>query len=167
MARLSDNLRRVQPLARLQKTLSSLRRGKKVVLTNGVFDLLHLGHVTYLEKARRLGDLLVVAVNGDESVRALKGPTRPVHPEAARAGVLAALRCVDYCTIFHDLRVTDVILTIRPDVYVKGGDYTVGSLNPQERRALKEVGARVKILPMVEGYSTTAALRKIFQEVAS
>jgi len=100
-------------------------RGGKLVFTNGVFDLLHVGHVRYLQHARSLGDALVVAVNGDDSVRALKGPTRPINGEHDRAEVLAALECVNYVTIFHSIRVTDLVATIRPQAYAKGGDYTV------------------------------------------
>src|ERR1700730_16633547 len=97
--------------------------GKKLVFTNGCFDLLHVGHVRYLQAARALGDALLVAVNGDGSVRALKGPTRPINSEQDRAEVLGALECVDYLTIFHSLRVTDLVSLIRPQVYAKGGDY--------------------------------------------
>src|SRR5882724_10105349 len=104
-------------------------RGSKLVFTNGCFDLLHVGHVRYLQAARALGDALLVAVNGDDSVRALKGPTRPINNEEDRAEVLGALACVDYLTIFHNERVTELLRTIRPQVYAKGGDYTVESLD--------------------------------------
>jgi len=135
-------------------------QGKRLVFTNGVFDLLHVGHVRYLQAARALGDALVVAVNGDASVRVLKGPTRPVNPEEDRAEVLAALACVDFVTIFHAERVTEVVRTIRPQVYAKGGDYTVASLDPGERGALEEVGAGIHILQLVPGKSTTAMIAK-------
>ena len=134
--------------------------GKSLVFTNGCFDLLHVGHVRYLREARALGDALVVAVNGDESVRALKGPTRPINSEDDRAEVLAALECVDYVVLFHTERVTDVVRTIRPHIYAKGGDYTVASLDPGERSALEEAGAAIRILPLVPGKSTTATLAK-------
>src|SRR5215468_5096233 len=97
------------------------REGKRVVLANGCFDLLHVGHVRYLQAARALGDALVVAVNGDASVRALKGPTRPINSELDRAEVLAALECVDFVTVFHTERVTDLVREIRPQIYAKGG----------------------------------------------
>ncbi|HXV74157.1 MAG TPA: adenylyltransferase/cytidyltransferase family protein, partial [Sphingomonadales bacterium] len=122
-----------------------MRKRKLVVLTNGVFDLLHVGHVAYLKKAKSLGDLLVVAVNGDASVRALKGPSRPIHAAPARAQVLSGLRSVDFVTIFSDVRATKVIRALKPDVYVKGGDYTAKTLNGEERAALKSVGARIRI----------------------
>ena len=132
-----------------------------LVLTNGCFDLLHVGHVRYLQAARKRGDALVVAVNGDDSVRALKGPNRPVNTELDRAEVLAALACVDFVTLFHSPRVTEVIRAIRPQIYVKGGDYTLESLDPGEREALEMVGARIEILELVAGKSTTATLQKI------
>jgi rfaE bifunctional protein nucleotidyltransferase chain/domain len=135
-------------------------RGQRLVFTNGVFDLLHVGHVRYLQAARALGEALVVAVNGDASVRALKGPSRPVNAEEDRAEVLAALGCVDFVTVFHTERVTDLVREIRPQVYAKGGDYTIASLDAGERGALEEVGAEIRILPLVPGKSTTAMLAK-------
>jgi rfaE bifunctional protein nucleotidyltransferase chain/domain len=135
--------------------------GKQLVLTNGCFDLLHVGHVRYLQAARKLGDALVVAVNGDASVRVLKGPSRPLNSELERAEVLAALGCVDYVTVFHEARVTGVIRAIRPQIYAKGGDYTLETLDPGERAALEEVGATVEILHFVEGKSTTSLMQKI------
>lgn len=138
-------------------------QGKRLVFTNGCFDLLHAGHVRYLQQARALGDALVVAVNGDASVRALKGPTRPINHENDRAEVIAALGCVDFVTIFHTERVTDVVRTIRPHIYAKGGDYTVSSLDPGERGALEEAGTEIRILPLVPGRSTTSILEKAAQ----
>lgn len=143
-------------LARVRDAFAA--QGKRLVFTNGCFDLLHVGHVRYLQAARELGDALVVAVNGDGSVRALKGPTRPVNPEADRAEVLAGLGCVDYVVIFPEVRVTNLIRTIRPQLYAKGGDYTPESLNPEERAAIDEAGAQIQILPLVPGRSTTNIL---------
>ncbi|MEP6668446.1 MAG: adenylyltransferase/cytidyltransferase family protein [Chthoniobacter sp.] len=134
--------------------------GKRLVFTNGCFDLLHVGHVRYLQAARALGDALLVAVNGDASVRALKGPTRPINNEQDRAEVLGALGCVDGLTIFHSERVTDLVRMIRPQIYAKGGDYTVESLDPGERGALEAVGAEIRILPLVPGKSTTSIIEK-------
>ena len=136
-------------------------QGRRLVFTNGCFDLLHVGHVRYLQAARGCGDALAVAVNGDASVRALKGPTRPINPEADRAEVLAALECVDFVTFFHTPRVDEVIRTVRPHVYVKGGDYTLETLDPSERAALQEVGAVVEIVALVPGKSTTAVVRRM------
>jgi rfaE bifunctional protein nucleotidyltransferase chain/domain len=138
--------------------------GKQLVFTNGCFDLLHAGHVRYLQRARDLGDALVVALNGDDSVRALKGPTRPLNSEEDRAEVIAALACVDYVTIFHTERVTNLVLEIRPHIYAKGGDYTVSSLDPGERGALEVAGADIRILPLVPGRSTTGILQRAAEQ---
>ena len=147
-----------QQLAALCDSFSST--GRKLVFTNGCFDLLHVGHVRYLQAARGLGDALLVALNGDASVRALKGPTRPINPENDRAEVLAALACVDYVTLFHTERVTDLVRIVRPHIYAKGGDYTVESLDPGERAALQEAGTDIHILPLVPGKSTTGIIEK-------
>jgi rfaE bifunctional protein nucleotidyltransferase chain/domain len=135
--------------------------GRRVVLTNGVFDLLHTGHLYYLQQARALGDALMVALNGDTSVRALKGPTRPVQTEAERAYALAALACVDGIVIFDTPRLTAEIRALRPDVYCKAGDYTLEKLDASEREALQAVGAEIKFLPFLEGFSTTKLIAKI------
>lgn len=135
--------------------------GKRLVVTNGCFDLLHLGHVTYLETARRQGDALLVGVNGDASVRQLKGPNRPVTPEEDRAGVLAALASVDGVCVFAEATATRFLAAAQPDVYVKGGDYTLGTLNQEERRAVEQTGGKIVIIPFVPGKSTTALLKKI------
>lgn len=152
-------LKTVEEMAAVRESLAAA--GRRLVFTNGCFDLLHLGHVRYLQAARALGDALVVAVNGDASVRALKGPTRPLNCETDRAEVLAALECVDYAVLFHTERVTALVEAIRPHVYAKGGDYTVESLDPGERAALERVGAQVCILPLVPGKSTTALIEAI------
>ncbi len=145
-------------LAAIRDQLQS--QGKQLVLTNGCFDLLHVGHVRYLAAARALGDALAVAVNGDDSVRFLKGPSRPINPEADRAEVLAALGCVDYVVVFPEPRVTGVIHQVRPHLYAKGGDYTPETLDPGERAALRAAESEVHILPLVPGRSTTAILEK-------
>jgi len=155
---MSPKLQTPQQLAALRDEFAV--QGRRLVFTNGCFDLLHVGHVRYLQAARALGDALLVAVNGDASVRALKGPTRPINSEDDRAEVLGALACVDYLTIFHDPRVTELLQTIRPQVYAKGGDYTVESLDPGEHEALKAVGAEIRILPLVPGKSTTSFIQK-------
>lgn len=134
--------------------------GRRLVLTNGCFDILHAGHVDYLERARSLGDALAVAVNSDRSVRELKGPDRPVNSEEDRARVLAALRCVDYVVVFEDLRATGVIRAVRPALYAKGGDYTLDTLDPDERAALEEANVDIRLLPLVPGKSTTAILER-------
>lgn len=136
-------------------------QGCKIVFTNGCFDLLHVGHVRYLQQARELGDLLVVAINSDRSVSALKGPSRPLNREGERAEVVAALRCVDYVTIFDDVRATAVITALRPAIYVKGGDYTIETLDLGERTALEKCGSEVVILPLVPGRSTTELAKQL------
>jgi len=135
--------------------------GRKVVLTNGVFDLLHTGHLYYLQQARALGDALFIALNSDASVKVLKGPLRPVMNEEQRAYALAALTCIDGIVIFREPRLTAEIQALRPDVYCKAGDYTLEKLNPQERAALEAVGAQIKFMPFLPGFSTTNLIAKI------
>jgi rfaE bifunctional protein nucleotidyltransferase chain/domain len=135
--------------------------GKKLVVTNGCFDLLHPGHVSYLESARNLGDALLVGVNGDEAARQLKGPGRPVNSEADRAAVLAALASVDGVCIFAEKTAVNFLSAAKPDIYAKGGDYTLDTLNQDERRAVEAAGGKIVIFPLVPGKSTTALLEKI------
>ncbi len=135
--------------------------GRKLVLTNGVFDLLHTGHLYYLQKARALGDALFIALNSDASVRELKGPLRPVQNEIERAYALAATWFVDGIVIFREKRLTGEILALRPDVYSKAGDYTLEKLDPGERGALENVGAKIDFMPFLPGFSTTNLIAKI------
>lgn len=129
--------------------------GKTVVLTNGVFDLLHPGHLHYLEFAGKLGGALFVALNSDASVKQLKGPERPIQGELERAAALARLPQVDTIVIFRGLRLTAEIRALRPDVYCKAGDYTLATLDSGERAALQEAGARIEFMPFLPGHSTT------------
>jgi D-glycero-beta-D-manno-heptose 1-phosphate adenylyltransferase len=135
--------------------------GRRVVLTNGVFDLLHTGHLYFLKKTREQGEALIIALNADASVRILKGPSRPVQNEAQRAYALAALACVDAITIFSEPRLTAEIRALRPDVYCKAGDYSLEKLDPAERRALSDVGAKIEFLPFLPGFSTTELIARI------
>ncbi len=135
--------------------------GRRVVLTNGVFDLLHTGHLYYLKKARALGDALMIALNSDASVRMLKGPARPVQTEEQRAYALGALACVDAVVVFREPRLTAEIRALRPDVYCKAGDYTLEKLNQEERGALEAIGARIEFLPFLPGFSTTTLIARI------
>lgn len=137
------------------------KQRRKVVATNGCFDLLHVGHLKYLTEARALGDFLWVGLNGDASVRELKGPGRPLVPEADRAELLAAWRVVDAVTIFPDVRATAFLRAVQPDIYAKGGDYTVASLNAEEAGALRECSAVIEIVRLVKGKSTTKLVEKI------
>ncbi|MEP6809182.1 MAG: adenylyltransferase/cytidyltransferase family protein [Chthoniobacterales bacterium] len=149
----------------LAKIASDLRgAGQRLVVTNGCFDLLHVGHVRYLQTARSLGDILAVAVNGDASVRTLKGDGRPLNRESDRAEVLAALGCVDYVSIFPEVRATEFLRRVRPAIYVKGGDYQPETLDPEERAALQEIGAEIKIIPFEDGYSTTGLIDRMNAE---
>lgn len=151
--------------------LLSLRKnwraqGLCVVLTNGVFDLLHMGHVAYLQAARALGDVLVVGVNSDASTRANKGPTRPLVPAPERAALLAALRCVDYVTIFEQRTAEALVAALEPEVYVKGGDYRLDDASAKgaplpEARVLRGYGGRVELIPYIAGRSTTELIEKI------
>lgn len=133
--------------------------GKKIVFTNGTFDILHLGHVTYLQKAKDAGDVLIVGVNSDASVKTYKGPDRPINPEKDRMQVLAALECVDYVVLFSEPTPLNLIMMARPHVLVKGADW-----KKSEIAGAKEVeswGGKVKLVPLVEGRSTTNVLKKI------
>lgn len=135
--------------------------GKVLVVTNGCFDLLHAGHVAYLEAARSLGDVLLVGLNGDSSVRELKGPTRPLNIEGDRARVLAALECVSAVAIFPEKRAVRFLADARPDLYVKGGDYTLETVDQDERRAVESGGGRIVFIPFLPGRSTTGLVAKI------
>lgn len=137
------------------------RAGRVLVVTNGCFDVLHAGHVAYLEAARGLGDALLVGLNGDGSVRELKGPQRPVVPGEDRARVLAALGCVDAVCIFPEKRATRFLGEASPDVYVKGGDYTLETIDQDERQAVEAGGGRIAFIPFLPGRSTTGLLGRI------
>ena len=136
--------------------------GRKVVFTNGCFDILHRGHATYLAQARELGDLLVVGLNTDASVRRLKGPSRPVNNEHDRAFLLAALACVDFVILFDEDTPAELIRRVQPDVLVKGGDYTLDNIVGAD--FVLQNGGTVTTIPFVDGYSTTLTLQKISQQ---
>lgn len=140
---------------------STRASGKVWVATNGCFDLLHAGHVAYLEAARSLGDALLVGLNGDSSVRELKGPSRPLNAEADRARVLAALECVSAVVVFPEKRAVRFLSEARPDLYVKGGDYTLETIDQDERRAVESGGGRIVFIPFLPGRSTTGLVAKI------
>jgi rfaE bifunctional protein nucleotidyltransferase chain/domain len=153
---------KIVELEELSDRCEKLRSGgKKIVATNGCFDLLHLGHVRYLQSARALGDLLVVGLNGDRSVHELKGAGRPITTQADRAEILAALEWVDLVTIFPEIRATKFLAAVRPAVYVKGGDYTAGTLDQKERAVLEEIGAAIRLIPFETGYSTSELIEQI------
>ncbi len=143
----------------LNEKLAAVRNGRKVVFTNGVFDILHVGHVRYLQEARSLGDLLVIGVNTDASVRKLKGPTRPLQNEASRAEILAGLWAVDFTVLFDEDTPEKLIHLVRPDVLVKGGDYTVETIVGAP--FVMSYGGRVQPLQFVDGFSTTSIVKKM------
>jgi rfaE bifunctional protein nucleotidyltransferase chain/domain len=138
-----------------------LGKDEKIVLTNGCFDLLHPGHIYYLQEAAKLGTQLWIALNADVSVQALKGPSRPILSEKFRAYALAALDCVYGVFLFSTPRLDAEIRAFQPDVYVKAGDYTLETLAAEERKALEDVGAKIQFMPYLEGFSTTELIIKI------
>lgn len=137
------------------------RLGHKIVLTNGCFDLLHAGHVQYLAEARALGDRLLVAINSDASVRQLKGPDRPINSEQDRARLLAALRVVDAVLIFEEPRIVKIVDQLRPDLYAKGGDYTLETLDPSERSALEDCQVQIHLLGLLPGRSSSQIIASL------
>jgi len=149
----------IDQLAERARELRGAR--KRLVATNGCFDLLHVGHVRYLQAARALGDALAIGLNSDQSVRELKGAGRPVNNESDRAEMLAALKCVDFVTIFPEMRATRFIEAARPAIYAKGGDYTSETLDAEEQAVMREIGVEVRILPFVHGHSTSDLLEKL------
>jgi len=155
---MSHLLRKIVSRDQLARAAAALAR--PLVLTNGVFDILHRGHVTYLEQARALGAALVVAVNSDRSVRQLgKGPDRPINPDADRAWILAALQSVDLVTIFDEQVPLPVLELVRPDIYVKGGDYDMDTI--AEARLVRSWGGTALALPFVPGHSTTGTVNRL------
>lgn len=131
-------------------------QGKKIVSTNGCFDILHLGHIRYLQEAKRLGDVLFVGINSDRSVKEIKGPTRPIQSQEARAEILAALECVDYVCIFDESTPEELLKRLKPNIHVKGGDYS--GVEIPEKKVVESLGGTVKFLNFTEGYSTTKIL---------
>lgn len=151
---------KVVPRADIAALAMELRsQGQKIVLTNGCFDILHVGHVRYLNAARKLGDCLIVGLNSDASVRQLKGPARPVNTEADRAEVLASLAAVDYVVIFSEETAEKLVSEIQPAIYAKGGDYSADRL--PEAKVVAEYGGQTILLPEVIGRSTTNIIKKL------
>ena len=149
-------------LAGALKWRESLRRaGRTLVVTNGCFDIMHRGHAAYLREARMQGDALLVLINSDASVKKLKGEKRPVVSEVDRAYMLCSLASVDRVVIFDDLRCDRELAAIAPDIYVKGGDYTLDSINSVERAALEKAGAKIVFKPFIPGFSTTTLIKRI------
>lgn len=153
----------IEKILSVEKMLAERARlrgaGARLVFTNGVFDLLHMGHVRYLAQARALGDALVVAINSDSSVRELKGPGRPVFEQSERAEILAALRQVDYVVVFDDISPRSLITQLLPDVLVKGGDYELDQIHGRDQ--VEAAGGKVISLPFVDGASTTTLIERM------
>ena len=158
-----SKIRTIEEAAAWVKELQE--QGRKVAVTNGVFDLLHRGHVEYLSKARQEADYLLVAINTDESVKRLKGPERPIVCLDDRAFILASLECVDCVVSFNDTKALEVFRAIKPDVYVKGGDYTEETLDQDEYAILKRGNPRFCFIPFVTGHSTTSVINGIKSQV--
>ena len=156
-----ESIEKYRPLDEMIVERQALaNRGVIVVFSNGCFDLLHVGHVRYLAASKKLGDVLIVGINSDESTRSIKGPDRPIRTAALRAELLAELACVDYVTVFEEPSVTPALLKIRPDIYTKGGDYTLDTIDAGLRDAILEHDIRIEFPAHVPGASTSELLRK-------
>jgi rfaE bifunctional protein nucleotidyltransferase chain/domain len=156
---MKEKIRERKDLRRIIKDLK--KKGKRIVFTNGCFDILHLGHIRYLEDAKSLGDILVVGVNSDHSVRILKGPERPILPEMERAEILSGFWCVDYITIFNEPTPLELISSLQPHILVKGGDWTKETTVGRE--VVERMGGEVVILPFIEGSSTSNLVETILK----
>ena len=159
MADIEKNILSLDEAVKWRKELAA--KGLRLAVTNGCFDLLHRGHAVYLNAAREEADALLVLVNSDASVRALKGPTRPLQNQDDRAFLLCSLKAVDKAVIFDSPRCDQELEALAPDVYIKGGDYTEESLDPGERAALKKSGSRIVFISFVPGHSSTGIIRKM------
>ena len=156
---MKEKIKERKELLRIIKNLKA--KGKRIVFTNGCFDLLHLGHVRYLEEAKALGDILVVGVNSDSSVRKLKGPKRPILPERERTEILSGLGCVDYITIFNEADPLKLIASLKPNLLVKGGDWTREQIVGRE--VVERSGGELIIIPFVKGASTSNVIDTILK----
>jgi rfaE bifunctional protein nucleotidyltransferase chain/domain len=150
---MGEIIKNYQELAKLKEKLNG-----SIVATNGCFDILHVGHVRYLQEAKSLGDYLVVGLNSDLSVRQIKGPARPVNTEENRAEILNSLNCVDFTFIFGEPTAEDFLRVLRPNIYVKGGDYNIDQL--PEKKVIEEINCKVEFLPFHQGHSTTSTLKR-------
>lgn len=157
---MSDKVKSLEELKGIIGTAKS--QGKKIVTTNGCFDILHVGHIRYLKEAKKLGDILIVAINSDDSVRKIKGDKRPLVSQNERAEILSALECVDYVLIFDELNPIRFLTELRPDIHVKGGDYTPDRVI--ERQALEDIGAKLYLIPGADGKSTSNLIELILEK---
>lgn len=150
---------KIKTIKELKEIINNKHSGKKIVFTNGCFDLLHVGHVRYLYQAKKRGNILIVGLNDDKSVSVLKGKERPIVPVNERAEILASLEMVDYIVIFSELTANNLIRQLKPDVYVKGGDYNINNL--PEAGIVKSYGGKIELMSLIEGRSTTEIIKKI------
>ena len=151
---------KIKNIAELKKIVEELKgKNKKIITTNGVFDILHIGHIRYLQEAKKLGDVLIVAVNSDNSVKKIKDPKRPLNNENDRAEALAALECVDYVAIFNEENPIKILEEIKPNIHVKGGDYKIDQII--EKDVVEKHNGKIVLIPEVKGYSTTDIIKKI------
>ena len=153
---------KIKNIGELRDIVEELKtKNKKIVNTNGVFDILHIGHIRYLREAKKLGDVLIVAVNSDSSTKKIKGPQRPLNNENDRAEVLAALECVDYVTIFEEENPINLLEIIKPNIHAKGGDYKIGKII--EKDTVEKNDGKIILIPEVKGYSTSDFINKIIK----
>lgn len=160
-------MNKIKDLEQLKKEIEDFKisnPNKKIVWTKGCFDILHVGHIRYLQKAKDCGDLLIVGINSDSSIKEIKGPTRPIVPEDERAELIGALGCVDQIIIFSETHPTKYLQELKPDVYAKGGDYNLNTINQDERKIVEDYGGEIVILPAETNNSTTNIISKIKNE---
>ncbi len=151
---------KIKTINELKQIVKELKEKNKIIVTtNGVFDILHIGHIRYLEKAKKLGNILIVAINSDESVKKIKGPKRPINEQNIRAETLAALGCVDYTIIFNEKDPVKILEEIKPDIHVKGGDYNLSQII--EKGIVEKNNGKIVLLPEIKGFSTTDLINKI------
>ena len=152
--------RKIKNIKELKNIVEGLKKqNKKIVTTNGVFDILHIGHIRYLKEAKKLGNVLIVAINSDSSVKKIKGPKRPLNNENDRAEALAALECVNFVTIFNEENPIKILEKIKPDIHVKGGDYKIDQII--EKNVVEKNHGKIALIPEVKGYSTTDLIKRI------
>lgn len=156
---MTNKITNLEELKQIVENLKS--QGKKIVWTNGCFDILHIGHIRYLQKAKEAGDILIVGINSDESTKQIKGPNRPIINESERAEILAALSCIDYIIIFSELHPIKYLELIKPDFYVKGGDYNIDTIVQEERKIVESYRGEIIIINVSANSSTTNIIEKI------
>lgn len=154
---------KIKSIEELKKIIENLKeQNKSIVTTNGVFDILHLGHIKYLKEAKKLGDILIVAMNSDSSVKQIKGPERPINNQKVRAETLSALEFIDYIIIFNETDPIKILSEIKPNIHVKGGDYKINKII--EKDTVEKNNGKVVLIPKIKGYSTTDLINKIIED---